>query len=83
MMEKLSRKEKAKIMNIFLKYLQNSINGRRIYPFNKKSQIYWGEGVPPPFDTLKISTCTYDIKLKLYRYSEISLRRTHHEADTL
>ena len=27
-----------------------------------------GGGVPPPFDTLKIRTSTYDMKLKLYRY---------------
>ena len=42
------------------------INGRRIYPFNKGLRIYEG-GVPPPFDTLKISTFTYDMKLKIYR----------------
>ena len=41
------------------------VNGRRIYPFNKGLQIYWGVH-HPPFDTLKIGTSTNVIKLKLY-----------------
>ena len=44
----------------------SSLNGRRIYPFNKGLRIYGGV-YHPPFDTLKIGTSTDDIKLKLYR----------------
>ena len=43
-----------------------TLNGRRIYPFNKGLRIYGGV-YHPPFDTLKIGTSTDDIKLKLYR----------------
>ena len=43
-----------------------SINGRRIFPFNKGLRIYGGVYYPS-FDTLKIGTSTDDIKLKLYR----------------
>ena len=45
---------------------RKSINGRRIYPFNKGLRIYGGV-YHPPFYTLKIGTFTDDIKLKLYR----------------
>ena len=46
--------------------LQNTINGRGIYPFNKGLRIY-GKVYHPPFHALKKCTSTYDMKLKLYR----------------
>ena len=59
-----------------------NIKGRRIYPFNQDLQIYGGV-LPSTLDTLKLCTRTYGMKFKLYRYIEISLRPTHHEADSL
>ena len=49
-----------------------SINGRRIFPFNKGLRIYGGVYYPS-FDTLKIHTSTYDTKL--YRLDKISFSR--------
>ena len=55
------------ISNLLLVSMTSStVNGRRIYPFNR-GYGFMGGLYHPPFDTLKIGTSTDDIKLKLYR----------------
>ena len=44
-----------------------TVNGRRIYPFDKGLHMYEGGLYHPPFDTLKNCASIYDMKLKLYR----------------
>ena len=50
---------------VLIRGLMNVLMGEGFILLTRDSSFMGG--VPPPFDTLKICTWSYDIKLKLYR----------------